>query len=65
MHKGCAIFILLRFNEQQQPKTTFYIFDQLDHKHALVHGFYHDLGDQPQVEALLKSWVNAYRCLQG
>lgn len=60
-HKGCAIFMLLRFNEQQQPKTTFYIFDNESLQQALVHGFYHDLGDQQQAEALLKSWVDAYR----
>jgi len=60
-HKGCAIFILVRFNEHHQPKTTFYIFASEAARQALVHGFYHDLGSPPQVEALLKSWVDAYR----
>jgi len=60
-HKGCAIFILVRFDEHHQPRTTFYIFANEAARQALVHEFYHDLGSLPQVEALLKSWVDAYR----
>ncbi|OUJ67391.1 hypothetical protein [Hymenobacter crusticola] len=58
VHKGCAIYLLFRLNEQQQPKTTFYIFN--GHARVLVHGFYYDLGYQQQAEAILRSWVEAY-----
>ncbi|WP_324680877.1 hypothetical protein [Hymenobacter sp. GOD-10R] len=59
-HRGCVIFLLVRLNEQQQPKTTFYIFHRPDHGPALAHGFYRDLGSLQQAEASLKSWVEAY-----
>jgi len=60
-HRGCTIYLLQRFNERQQPKTTFYIFDNEDAQRELAHAFYLNLGSREQAKAILKSWIDVYR----
>lgn len=63
-YRGCIIYLLQRLNEQQKPKTTFYIFDEEDDQRELAHAFYLNLGSVEKAESILKSWIDVYRQAQ-